>query len=86
MSLRQFTIILAALVGIIAPFLVARRVIDLFFVPDISGAPLPRLATTGIYLVAVALASAVFYYASRAIKVAPPSISALPAGSEELPE
>lgn len=87
MSVRLLTIGLMAAIGIVAPFLIMRRVLDYLYVPDIAGTPPPAMLTVPGYALALLIAVTVFAFASAKIRSdkTPPAPDE-PLQSEELPE
>jgi hypothetical protein len=68
MSMRLLTIGFASALGIVAPFALVKRILDLVYAPDLAGTapPLPVVALS--YLLAFGVALAVFTIAARAIR------------------
>ena len=65
--LRLFVVGLA-LVGIIGPFLIAQKVLNLFYDPSISGTPIPLGAAIAAYGAALCIAVLTFYLCAQWMK------------------
>ena len=87
MSTRFLTIGALALVGILAPFYIVKRLLELNYNPDITGQHVPAYPGIIGYACAVLAATLVFYYTSRVLKndQTPPAPDE-PIETEELPE
>ena len=87
MSARILIIGAIAFAGIIAPFVAAWRILNLFYAPDTAGTPMPVFAVAVAYLTALLLATLVFYLASKAMRgINAPPLPDDDVETEDLPE
>jgi len=65
MTGRAVLLLMLAVAGIVAPFLIARRVLDAIYIPAVRGSAAPLGAQIGAYTIALLIALLVLYAASR---------------------